>query len=537
MAMYADLYADQGSYFSAVIPAKSQGIFPIDLSLYDLRGKIKKSYNSDFWIDFSVYAGDNPSLGNITISLESDVTAGMKPGRYVYDIEITQLNNGWPIGKVTRIAEGQIQIAAGATHSFNLEDIEPPVFGGWRRGISGSHSVGANIIRPDAVWFSKVAYSVTGEWVKNGILTGNSSVIYSNTAEGDLITWQSRATNILGQSTTVVNPLQDVPFLVSNKLSILTDGINSETYSLIQGLSGGSQNMKVFSVDDHVNSIYQYNQNMWAYNLRHQLSARVVVKNWLPTHQNLNDSRPEDYGGVLITPRHVLYCKHAHPHAANTWPPSLADDRPCFVRFVLADGTPVDAVQISQFEATDVDLCIATLDRDVAQLGVSVMPLNPYNGNFLRTVQLAGGIGEQWISSETLPFFSVSQGYAPGQGLPWTQPASDYPYPDHGVLCYIIDIFNEKYTPTSPTPQVTTYLNFNYSVYDGDSGSPTFFLYDGTVYLYQILSGIWTGPDVSNHIPLLNELIQQSDNYAIQLGRLGAPTGLTVDKAPDPIAV
>ena len=27
----------------------------------------------------------------------------------------------------------------------------------------------------------------------------------------------------------------------------------------------------------------------------------------------------QSYGGILISPRHVLYCEHSKPHARNTW--------------------------------------------------------------------------------------------------------------------------------------------------------------------------------------------------------------------------
>ena len=45
------------------------------------------------------------------LTLASDVTAAMKPGRYVYDVEIVKTSDG----KVTRVVEGQIEIMPGVT--------------------------------------------------------------------------------------------------------------------------------------------------------------------------------------------------------------------------------------------------------------------------------------------------------------------------------------------------------------------------------------------------------------------------------------
>ena len=111
MAMYADLYADQGSYFSAVINV-GNGAIDTNLTGYTARGKIRKSYSSSTYYDF-VISIPQPTSGQVQIALASAVTGGIKPGRYLYDVEIVHTATG----KVTRVAEGQIDFSPSVTYT------------------------------------------------------------------------------------------------------------------------------------------------------------------------------------------------------------------------------------------------------------------------------------------------------------------------------------------------------------------------------------------------------------------------------------
>jgi hypothetical protein len=116
MAMYADLYADQGSYFSTVVTVGSNAL-DVNLTGYTARGKIRKSYTSSTSYDFVVTI-PQPTTGQLHLSLDSATTAAIKPGRYLYDVEITQTSTG----KVTRVVEGQIDFNAGASSNlFNAQ--------------------------------------------------------------------------------------------------------------------------------------------------------------------------------------------------------------------------------------------------------------------------------------------------------------------------------------------------------------------------------------------------------------------------------
>lgn len=118
MAMYADLYADQGSYFSTVINVATAASADFNLTNYTVRGTIRKSYSSTLSYSF-VASITNAANGEITLSLDSLTTTAIKPGRYVYDVEV--IANA--TGNVTRVVEGQIDFSAGASSNLYTPSI------------------------------------------------------------------------------------------------------------------------------------------------------------------------------------------------------------------------------------------------------------------------------------------------------------------------------------------------------------------------------------------------------------------------------
>ncbi len=108
MASYSNLFIDQGSDFGFTIDL-SAGPSPVDLTGYSPRGQIRKSYTSLSAIDFSITIDDSDTL---SASLTAAQTGALKPGRYVYDIEILS-DDATPI--VTRVVEGQIDVTPRVT--------------------------------------------------------------------------------------------------------------------------------------------------------------------------------------------------------------------------------------------------------------------------------------------------------------------------------------------------------------------------------------------------------------------------------------
>jgi len=101
LAAYSELTIEQGATFTSTVNV--QDIFgnPIDLSNYTTASMMRKSYySSSSIIITSVITGN--SNGEITLTISSNTTANINPGRYVYDVIITDTETS----SVTRVVEG-----------------------------------------------------------------------------------------------------------------------------------------------------------------------------------------------------------------------------------------------------------------------------------------------------------------------------------------------------------------------------------------------------------------------------------------------
>jgi hypothetical protein len=102
MAAITNFYIDTGSTFGAVITVKGSDGLPLNLTGFTVSSYIRKSYASRTHIDFNATIYSIVG-GQIRVSLTDESTTGIKPGRYMYDIEIES-----PIGERLRVSEGII---------------------------------------------------------------------------------------------------------------------------------------------------------------------------------------------------------------------------------------------------------------------------------------------------------------------------------------------------------------------------------------------------------------------------------------------
>jgi hypothetical protein len=103
MAVYANLSIDQGSTFAATVTVEAPNGLTFDLTGYTARGQIRKTYTSTTAVSF-ITSIPAPTTGEIDLSLSATTTAGLKPGRYQFDIEITMGST------VQRVIEGQVEV-------------------------------------------------------------------------------------------------------------------------------------------------------------------------------------------------------------------------------------------------------------------------------------------------------------------------------------------------------------------------------------------------------------------------------------------
>lgn len=101
MAVTSDLFIDQGTDFSTIITISN-----LDLSGYQVASQMRKLYSSSGAVPFvATIPAQTASQGIVKLELGASTSSGMKPGRYVYDIELTN-----PNGKKSRPIKGLVVI-------------------------------------------------------------------------------------------------------------------------------------------------------------------------------------------------------------------------------------------------------------------------------------------------------------------------------------------------------------------------------------------------------------------------------------------
>jgi hypothetical protein len=110
-AGYQDLFIEQGTTFNTEITLDDVTGTAMNLTNFTVSSQARKSYySSSATIVFDATISD-PNNGVITLAANSAVTSNVSPGKFVYDVLITDtvFNN------VTRVLEGQIFVSPSVT--------------------------------------------------------------------------------------------------------------------------------------------------------------------------------------------------------------------------------------------------------------------------------------------------------------------------------------------------------------------------------------------------------------------------------------
>jgi len=102
MAAITNFYIDTGSAFGAVITVRGSDGLPLNLAGFTVTSYIRKSYSSRTHINFNAQIYSEVG-GQIRVSLNHTDTDGIKPGRYMYDVEIEN-----DVNERLRVSEGII---------------------------------------------------------------------------------------------------------------------------------------------------------------------------------------------------------------------------------------------------------------------------------------------------------------------------------------------------------------------------------------------------------------------------------------------
>lgn len=104
MAVTAYLDIDQGSDFIAEFELENDDGTPMNLTGFSVYSQFRKSYNATTGYAFTTQI-TNAAQGKLTLRLLGTTSSTIKPGRYLYDVEV--LSSG---GAKTRVVEGILTI-------------------------------------------------------------------------------------------------------------------------------------------------------------------------------------------------------------------------------------------------------------------------------------------------------------------------------------------------------------------------------------------------------------------------------------------
>ena len=102
MATISNIYLDQGADYSSTITLTGSNNTPLDLSDYEVDSQMRKSYSSSQYYTFTCIVIDALE-GKIRLQMPAATSENIKPGRWLYDIEITH-----PSAGRKRVVEGVV---------------------------------------------------------------------------------------------------------------------------------------------------------------------------------------------------------------------------------------------------------------------------------------------------------------------------------------------------------------------------------------------------------------------------------------------
>lgn len=116
MAQYEEFTIDQGADAAIEIHLVNADGSAKNLTDHSIAAKMKRTYNSDS-DDTTTFASiiSSPATDGIaTLSLTNTQTDALKPGRYVYDVELSYLDSD-DNTIIERVLEGKILVTASVT--------------------------------------------------------------------------------------------------------------------------------------------------------------------------------------------------------------------------------------------------------------------------------------------------------------------------------------------------------------------------------------------------------------------------------------
>ena len=107
MTTKLNLVVNQGADFKTTFTMKSANGAVINLTSYTGASMLRRHYTSSNTVSFGVTLD---ALGNIVLSLTANTTTNIEPGRYQYDVKLTD-----GTGYASRVLEGLVNVRPSMT--------------------------------------------------------------------------------------------------------------------------------------------------------------------------------------------------------------------------------------------------------------------------------------------------------------------------------------------------------------------------------------------------------------------------------------
>lgn len=303
--------------------------------------------------------------------------------------------------------------------------------------------------------------------------------------------------------------------------AVLEDSVDRR----LEGREGGEAGMAVFSSYGHVETSYKRNPRLWCADLASELCGVAVFKAGPGSQRGVADS----YGGVMITPRHILFCNHAHPTYVGS-PPPWINGLGHQIRFVSADDKVIERELVWGGRVEGVDLWIGVLNEDVPEsvgsyrIFPDLKELVPEGGSRKRAVEVGFSQGSFRLGPEhSHTKFEQLCGNCETAHYGTRTVVEGVPMYEQVPMIYVSD---SSAVDCGKTKGPELRERFRYCVWDGDSGTPRFHLFGDELLLSRIVlssggGGVPLGPQMEK----INAAIEAIDLEAVEQGRLEKTTG------------
>jgi hypothetical protein len=110
LAAYTEITIEQGANLTSTITVNDTQGDAVNLTTYSASAQLRKSYYSSSANTLTAIITGNAN-GEITLSMTASNTSNLTPGRYVYDLKITNSVDN----SVTRVVEGTAVVLPSVT--------------------------------------------------------------------------------------------------------------------------------------------------------------------------------------------------------------------------------------------------------------------------------------------------------------------------------------------------------------------------------------------------------------------------------------